>query len=55
MHYRQELESRGRPTVNGYAFAFAASLTFDLKIQPVHLCPKLYIGCKFGEIPTSGL
>jgi len=27
----------------------------DLKIKSVHLCPQLYLSCKPGEIPGSGL
>jgi len=26
------------------------TLTFDLKIQLVHLCPQQHLSCKFGEL-----
>jgi len=36
-------------------FCLITTLTFDLKIETVHLCPQLHLSCKSGEIPTRGL
>ena len=36
-------------------FGLALTLTFDLKIQSVHLCSQRHLSCNFGLIPTSDL